>query len=118
MTTSQRPLLLRNIYHLALGTDDGARRRDVDVLIKGDRIDAVGEDLTADNAEVIDCSTKLVIPGLVNTHHHMYQTLQRNIPAVQNAPLFEWLVNLYPIWSHLTAEAVEISTELACAELL
>jgi len=118
MTTSQRPLLLRNIYHLALGTDDGARRRDVDVLIKGDRIDAVGEDLTADDAEVIDCSTKLVIPGLVNTHHHMYQTLQRNIPAVQNAPLFEWLVNLYPIWSHLTAEAVEISTELACAELL
>ena len=67
---------------------------------------------------MIDASTKLVMPGLVNTHHHMYQTLQRNIPAVQDAELFDWLVALYEIWRHLTPEAVRISTQLACAELL
>ena len=119
--TNAKPLLLKNIYHLALGTDDGARRRGVDVLIEAGRITAIDEELAVDHldaVEVIDCATKLVIPGLVNTHHHMYQTLQRNIPAVQDAPLFEWLVNLYPIWAHLDAEAVEVSTQLACAELL
>ncbi|PIE18649.1 MAG: 8-oxoguanine deaminase [Proteobacteria bacterium] len=122
--TKTTPLLLKDIYHLALGTDDGGRRRGVDVLIEDGRVAAIGDNLSATQLgsdaplTTIDCSTKLVIPGLVNTHHHMYQTLQRNIPAVQNAPLFEWLVNLYPIWSHLTAEAVEVSTQLACAELL
>lgn len=113
-----KKVLLKGIYHLALGTEDAARQRGVDLLIEGPRIAAIGSDLSAEGAEVIDCATKLVIPGLVNTHHHMYQTLQRNIPAVQNAPLFSWLVNLYPIWAHLTAEAVEVSTQLACAELL
>jgi len=114
---SQR-ILLRNVYHLVVNDDARTRLRGVDLLIEGDKIADVGEGLPKGDAEEIDASTKLVIPGLVNTHHHMYQTLQRNIVAVQNAELFEWLVGLYPIWSHLDAEVVRVSTQLACVELL
>ena len=60
----------------------------------------------------------LVIPGLVNTHHHMYQSLTRAIPAAQNAELFGWLTNLYKIWANLTPEMIEVSTQTAMAELL
>lgn len=112
-------LLLRDIYHFVPGGGK-ARQRGVDVMIDVDAgvIVDIGASLPRGDAETIDCSTKLVIPGLVNTHHHMYQTLQRNIPVVQNAELFDWLKKLYPIWSHLDAEAVATSTLLACAELL
>ena len=58
------------------------------------------------------------MPGLVNTHHHMYQSLTRAIPAVQNAELFGWLRGLYPIWAGLTPEMVQVSTQVAMAELL
>jgi 8-oxoguanine deaminase len=68
--------------------------------------------------EIIDCSRHVVVPGFVNTHHHFYQTLTRNLPAGQNAKLFEWLVYHYPIWAHIDENAVRISTQLACAELL
>jgi len=112
-------LLLRDIYHLVSGAN-APRQRGVDLIIDCDKgvIADIGESLPRGDAEVIDCSTKLVIPGLVNTHHHMYQTLQRNIPVVQNVELFDWLKKLYPIWSHLDAETVITSTLLACAELL
>ena len=111
-------LLLRNIYHLVLGDDRDTRRRGVDLLISDGTIADIGDHLPSGNAEVIDCATCLVIPGLVNTHHHMYQTLQRNVVAAQNAGLFDWLTTLYPIWQHLTPEAVHTSTQLACGELL
>lgn len=68
--------------------------------------------------EVIDACHHLVTPGLVNTHHHMYQSLTRAIPAVQNAELFGWLRGLYPIWAGLTPEMVQVSTQIAMAELL
>lgn len=113
-----KKILLKNIYHLACGGKDNPRFRDIDLLIEGQAIKAIGQNLNAENADVIDCSTKLVVPGFVNTHHHMYQTLQRNIPVVQNAKLFDWLINLYPIWAHLKADTIEVSTQLACAELL
>jgi len=60
----------------------------------------------------------VVIPGFVNTHHHFYQTLTRNLPAVQNAELFDWLVYLYEVWKHLDEEAVYYASMLAMAELL
>ncbi len=69
-------------------------------------------------AEVIDCSRHVVVPGFVNTHHHFYQTLTRNLAAGQDAKLFDWLAYHYPIWAHLDENAVRISTQLACAELL
>jgi cytosine/adenosine deaminase-related metal-dependent hydrolase len=68
--------------------------------------------------EVIDASHHLVTPGLVNTHHHMYQSLTRAIPEVQNAELFGWLRGLYPIWAGLTPDMVQVSTQVAMAELL
>ncbi|MFZ6731507.1 8-oxoguanine deaminase [Undibacterium sp. Ji42W] len=71
---------------------------------------------TAD--EVIDATDHVVMPGLINTHHHMYQSLTRVIPAAQNGELFNWLTNLYPVWANLTPEMVQVSTQAAMAELI
>ena len=68
--------------------------------------------------ETIDARGHLVTPGLVNTHHHMYQSLTRAIPGVQDAELFGWLRGLYPLWAGLTPEMVQVSTQVAMAELL
>ena len=70
---------------------------------------------TAD--EVLDLSGHLLLPGLVNTHHHFYQTLTRAVPAAQDANLFNWLKTLYPIWARLTPDDIYISTQTALAEL-
>ncbi len=91
----------------------------VDVLILDGRIAAVGRDLAAPaGTRVIDASRCVVYPGFVNTHHHLYQTLTRNIPAVQDAKLFDWLVGLYEVWRELDTEAVELSTRVGVGELL
>ncbi len=98
--------------------------RDASVLVHGNRIEWIGpaSALTPqqrDSAdEVIDARGHLVVPGLVNTHHHMYQSLTRAIPGVQDAELFSWLRGLYPIWAGLTPEMVQVSTQVAMAELL
>ena len=68
--------------------------------------------------DVVDARGHLVVPGLVNAHHHMYQTLTRAVPEVQDAELFAWLRGLYPIWSHLTPEMARVSAQVAMAELL
>lgn len=67
--------------------------------------------------EVLNLSGHLVLPGLINTHHHFYQTLTRVVPAAQDADLFKWLVTLYPIWAGIGPEDVRVSTQLALAEL-
>ncbi|WP_420993797.1 8-oxoguanine deaminase [Cupriavidus sp. 30B13] len=69
-------------------------------------------------AEVLDMRGHVVTPGLVNTHHHMYQSLTRAVPAAQDAELFSWLGNLYLLWSHLTPEMIDVSTRTAMAELM
>src|SRR5438105_8411031 len=68
--------------------------------------------------QVIDARGMVVLPGLVNTHHHFYQTLTRNLPAAQDANLFTWLRIHYPIWAGLTPEAISASTKTAIAELM
>jgi 8-oxoguanine deaminase len=68
--------------------------------------------------QVVDASAHVVLPGLVNTHHHFYQTLTRAHPAALDRALFDWLRALYPIWQRLTPEAIALSSELAMAELL
>ncbi len=93
------------------------------IYVEGNRIAYIGtaEGLPAEAAhadETIDASYHVVVPGLVNTHHHMYQSLTRAIPLVQNAELFGWLRGLYPIWAGLTPEMVQVSTQVAMAELL
>ena len=69
-------------------------------------------------AQVLDMRGRAVMPGLVNTHHHMYQSLTRAVPAAQDAELFSWLTNLYMLWSHLTPEMIHVSTQTAMAELM
>jgi cytosine/adenosine deaminase-related metal-dependent hydrolase len=67
--------------------------------------------------EVLDLTDHILLPGLINTHHHFYQTLTRAIPAAQDANLFNWLKTLYPIWGRMTPEDIRISTRTALAEL-
>ena len=82
-------------------------------------IDAVGSenDLPETADEVVDLTGHLVMPGLVNTHHHFYQTLTRAVPGAQDAGLFDWLTVLYPMWARLTPDDVFVSTQIALAEL-
>ncbi len=90
----------------------------VDVLIEGKRIKSIGKAIPVpQGCTVIDASRHVVMPGLVNTHHHFYQTLTRNVPAVQDAKLFDWLVYLYEVWKGIDEEAVYWSSMLAMAEL-
>jgi len=94
----------------------------VDVLIEGNRIAKIGKNLSAphgseETCHLVDARRHVVMPGLVNTHHHFYQTLTRNIPAVQDAKLFDWLIYLYEVWKGVDEEAVYWSSMLAMAEL-
>jgi 8-oxoguanine deaminase len=115
------PTLLIRDAALVATMDD--RRREIrggSVLLRGNRIEAVGPtaDLPRSADEVVDARGHLVVPGLVNTHHHMYQSLTRAVRAVQDAELFAWLRGLYPVWARLTPEMVGVSTRVAMAELL
>ena len=113
-------LLLRHARLLATMDDEGSRYDDGAVLIEDNIIRQVGRtvDLPAEADEIIDTRDMLLMPGMVNTHHHFYQTLTRATPTSQDATLFDWLRSLYPIWANLTPEAVYVSTKVAMAELL
>ena len=118
MTTT----LIRNAALVATMDDDRREIANGAILIDGSRIVSVGttQELaaTAEVDDVIDATGMVLLPGLVNTHHHFFQTLTRAIPAAQDANLFTWLRTLYPIWSGLTPEAIQVSTRIALAELL
>ena len=73
---------------------------------------------TAEPDAIFDASRHVVLPGLVNTHHHFYQTLTRAFAPALNKELFEWLQTLYPVWSRLTADHIRLATRLAMAELM
>ncbi len=113
-------LLLRHADVLV--TMDGQRReiRDGAVLIEGNVIARVGTsaDMPATADEVLDLSGHVVMPGMVNTHHHMVQSLTRALPAAQDAELFDWLVALYPVWAKLTPPMIRASAHTAMAELI
>ena len=113
-------LLIRNAHLLV--TMDAQRREIADgaVFARDNVIEAVGASATLPQAadEVIDARGQVVLPGLVNTHHHMYQTLTRAVGPAQDCELFTWLQTLYPIWAGLTPEMVQVSTQTAMAELL
>jgi len=68
--------------------------------------------------EVVDAHEHVLIPGLINSHHHFYQTLTRAFPAALNKNLFPWLQSLYPVWARLTPEMIATSTQIALCELL
>lgn len=114
-------LLLKNATLIV--TMDDRRRRIADgaLFVRDNIIEAVGtttelEQFTAD--QVIDATNMVILPGLVNTHHHLCQTLTRAVPAAQDAVLFNWLKTLYPIWAGLTGEAIYTSALTGLAELM
>jgi cytosine/adenosine deaminase-related metal-dependent hydrolase len=113
-------LLLRNADLIVPMDDEGRRIPGGGVFIRDGFIEAVGPmaSLPVQADRVIDASGMLLMPGLINTHHHLYQTLTRAVPAAQNAALFGWLKTLYPIWANLTGEAVRVSAMVGLAELL
>jgi cytosine/adenosine deaminase-related metal-dependent hydrolase len=112
-----RPLVLHGATVVltqdpALGEIAGA-----DIRIARGKIVAVGRDLPRDGAETLDVSGCIVTPGLVNTHHHLFQSLTRAVPGAQDALLFGWLRRLYPIWARMRPEDVRAATRLGLAEL-
>ncbi len=117
---ADKTLLIRDAHCIATFDDARTELRDAGIFIRGHRIEAIGPaaGLPQDADDVVDARGHLVMPGLVNTHHHMFQSLTRAIPAVQDAELFSWLRGLYPIWAGLTPDMVHASTQLAMAELL
>ncbi len=94
--------------------------RDGGVFVRDHVIEQVGPTagLPASADRAIDAGGMIILPGLVNTHHHLYQTMTRAIPAAQDATLFQWLKTLYPIWARLTPEAVYTSALIGLAELI
>ena len=112
-------ILIKNAMLIALMNDAGDEIRDGYVYIEDDKIIEVGEGVFAGDADtVIDASGMVVLPGFVNTHHHLYQSLTRNIPAMQNLSLFGWLTRHYEVWRGLTEEAVYISAKTGLLELM
>jgi len=112
-------LLIKHASILVTMDDHQREIPDGGLFIRDGFIEQVGPSAglpkTAD--EILDLSGHLVLPGLVNTHHHFYQTLTRAVPAAQDANLFNWLKTLYPIWARLNPEDIYISTQTALAEL-
>ncbi|MBT8457696.1 MAG: 8-oxoguanine deaminase [Rhodobacteraceae bacterium] len=112
-----RKTLIRNA-HTILTMDDARRElTGCDILIEDGVISQVGPGLDASGAEIIDAAGALVTPGLINTHHHLYQSLTRAVPGGQDALLFGWLKTLYPIWARFGPEEMFVSTQLGLAEL-
>lgn len=119
-----RTLLVKHIHTLV--TMDAARRElhDAAIFVRGPAIERIAssadiEHLAADADEVLDLKGRcIVLPGLVNTHHHFYQTLTRAVPQAQSSELFAWLRHLYPIWARLDAHGVYVSAQMAAAELM
>jgi 8-oxoguanine deaminase len=105
-----------------LVTMDGARREIADgaLFARDGVIEHVGSthELPKTADRVIDLRGKIVVPGLVNTHHHLYQTLTRVVPQAQDALLFDWLRTLYPIWGRMGPEHIRVSTLVGLAELV
>lgn len=111
-------LLIKNA-HLVTMDDHQREIPDGGLFIRNGFIEQVGRsaDLPQAGDETIDLAGHIVLPGLVNTHHHFYQTLTRAVPAAQDANLFNWLTALYPIWARLNSDDIFTSTQTALAEL-
>ncbi len=114
-------LLVRNIHALATMDDSRRELRHAAIYVRDREIVAVGADAdmpasARDADRIIDASKHVVVPGLVNTHHHLFQSLTRAM--AQECGLFEWLAALYPLWARLTGEAAYVSAKLGMAELM
>ncbi|NUQ38497.1 MAG: 8-oxoguanine deaminase [Caldilineales bacterium] len=113
-------LLVKNADHLITMDDEGRRIAGGGLFAVDGVIAQVGPSAALPSSAdvVIDAGGRILIPGLVNTHHHLYQSLTRVLPAAQDADLFHWLKTLYPIWAGLTPEAIYISAKVGLAEMM
>lgn len=112
-------LLIKNASHLITMDDAGTELSDAHIAIRDGWIESVGMVEPEDGFDqVIDASNCLVLPGFVNVHHHLYQTLTRGFPESEGKTLFPWLQMLYPIWAGIDEEAVYASAQVGLAELL
>jgi len=114
-------ILIKNIKEIITMNEKRERLKNADLLIDDGKIVKMGRGLNIDQNDVnrvINGRDYFLFPGLINLHHHFYQTLTRNLPEAQQVELFDWLKYLYPIWSKLTPDAVFYSTLLASGELL
>lgn len=109
-------ILIRNADTILTMDDDRRVLKQSDVLIRDGAIVALGQGLES-GGEVINGQGCVITPGLVNTHHHLYQNLTRAVPGAQDALLFGWLQRLYPIWSRFGAEEMFVSAQLGLVEL-
>ncbi|MEO1705169.1 MAG: amidohydrolase family protein, partial [Pseudomonadota bacterium] len=109
--------LLRGAARVVTMDDDRRILDGADILIRDGVIAEVGTGLSAPGAQIQDMAGCVVTPGLVNTHHHLYQTMTRAVPAAQNASLFGWLQTLYPIWARMVPEDFHASAQVGLAEL-
>lgn len=112
-------LLVRNATLLATMDEQRRELKDAGLFIRDGFIEQVGPtaELLTQADEVLDLRGHILLPGLVNTHHHFVQILTRAVPAAQNVNLFNWLTTLYPIWARLTPDDVKVATRTALAEL-
>lgn len=112
-------LVLKDIFRLVTDTTKDAMEH-MDLFIAGNSVESIVPTGTREypkGVRVIDCDKHVVMPGMVNTHHHFYQTLTRNHPQVQNVELFDWLTHLYDVWKGVDEEAIYYSSLLAMTEL-
>jgi cytosine/adenosine deaminase-related metal-dependent hydrolase len=110
-------ILIRNADVVVTMNATRQELHSADILLRDGAIHSVGKSLAAPGAEVIEARGCVVTPGLVNTHHHLYQTLTRAVPGGQDALLFGWLKTLYPIWSRFGPEEMFVSAQVGLAEL-
>ena len=110
-------LLVKNATLIATMDEQGRELVDSALFCRDGFIEQIGpsRELPSDADEVLDLRDHIVLPGLINTHHHFYQTLTRALPAAQDADLFNWLKTLYPIWARMTPEDIFVSTQTALA---
>ena len=111
-------LLLRGIHTLVTCDDRDTVAHQTDLYCEDGWIRAIGPDLRQEADQVLDCTNLLCYPGLVNTHHHLYQCFSRNLPQVQRLELFPWLVALYEVWKNLNEDVVYHASLTGMGELL
>jgi cytosine/adenosine deaminase-related metal-dependent hydrolase len=110
-------ILIRNIDTLITMDDDRRELTGVDLRLSGGVVAEIGQGLDSGMAETVDARGCVVTPGLVNTHHHLYQSMTRAVPGAQDALLFGWLQKLYPIWAAMGPEEMFVSAQVGLAEL-
>jgi len=112
-----RHTLIRGAEMVVTMDDDRRELAGADLRLRGGQVAEIGHGLQPNGAEIVEAADCIVTPGLVNTHHHLYQTLTRAVPGGQDALLFGWLKTLYPIWGRFGPEEMHVSALVGLAEL-